>query len=76
INDALETYAKHGYCLSIGEWKADVNSVAVPFIPANGAPVLAFNCGGAASHLTRDWIETDIAARLIELVRNVSAISP
>lgn len=76
INDALEAYAKHGYCLSIGEWKTGVNSVAVPLIPTDGSPVLAFNCGGAASHLTRDWIEADISARLKELVRNVSAISP
>ncbi len=76
IYDAFESHAKHGYCLSIGEWKTDVNSVAVPFIPSDGSPVLAFNCGGAASHLSRDWIETDISARLKDLVRNISAISP
>ncbi|WP_458732863.1 IclR family transcriptional regulator [Sphingobium xenophagum] len=76
INEALECHARHGYCLSIGEWKTDVNSVAVPFIPTDGSPVMAFNCGGAAPHLSRDWIVSDIADRLKDLVRQVSAISP
>jgi DNA-binding IclR family transcriptional regulator len=76
MNEALELYNKHGYCLSIGEWKEDVNSVAVPFVPSDGSPVLAFNCGGAASYLSRDWIEADISGRLRELVCKVRAISP
>jgi DNA-binding IclR family transcriptional regulator len=73
IETAMECYDKHGYCTSIGEWKLDVNAVAVPIIPRDGSPVLAFNCGGPSQQLTLDKIQQDIAPRLINLVRRVNA---
>ncbi len=75
IDDALECHDKYGYCMSLCEWKSDVNAVAVPFIPRDGSPVLAFNCGGSALQLTHDKIKHDIAQRLIGLTRNVMAIT-
>jgi DNA-binding IclR family transcriptional regulator len=76
LDAAFECYAKHGYCTSLTEWKSDVNGVAVPFLPHDGSPVLAFNCGGPAQQLTLEKIEQDIAPRLIDLVRHVSAGAP
>ena len=73
---AVEEYRTRGYCTSLGEWKADVNAVAVPFVPQDGTPIVAFNCGGPAQILTRDKIEADIAPRLVALVRRVAAIAP
>ena len=61
--------------MSLTEWKPDVNAVAVALVPRDGSPAMAFNCGGPSQNLTRDWIESDVAPRLVELVRRVSAIA-
>jgi len=76
IEAAIADYQQHGYCTSFTEWKRDVNAVAVPFVPKDGSPIIAFNCGGPSQTLTRDWIESDVAHRLVDLVRRVAAVAP
>lgn len=76
IEAAIEDYLTLGYCTSFTEWKRDVNAVAVPFVPRDGTPIVAFNCGGPSQTLTPDWIQSDVAPRLIDLVRRVAAIAP
>ncbi|GLQ05157.1 IclR family transcriptional regulator [Sneathiella chinensis] len=71
---SFECYQEHGYCLSIGEWKPDINSIGVPFTPKDGTPPLAFNCAGPASHLTEEQLRTDIGPRLVEMVEKLHAI--
>ena len=72
VEAAIDNYLKRGYCTSYGEWRDDVNAVAVPLVPRDGSPVLAFNCGGASHSLTREWIESDVAERMVSLVRRVA----
>lgn len=74
IEQAQMEYEKNGFCLSIGDWKNDVNSVAVPFIPADGSEVLSFNCGGPAFALRRHTLEDHIGPTLVALVNNVQAV--
>jgi DNA-binding IclR family transcriptional regulator len=76
ILEAIETYEAVGYCLSIGNWKSDVNSVGVPFCPSDGSPVLAFNCGGPSFLLDRERLTQDVAPRLVELVRSLLSNQP
>lgn len=76
IEGAIEDYQTRGYCTSFTEWKRDVNAIAVPFIPRDGSPIVAFNCGGPSGILTRDWIESDVATRLMDLVARVAAVAP
>ena len=76
IDESLAEYQALGCCSSFGEWQRDVNAVAVPFIPRDGSPIVAFNCGGPSQTLTRDWIESDVAPRLINVVRHVAAVAP
>jgi DNA-binding IclR family transcriptional regulator len=76
IEAAIESYVTRGYCTSFGEWRSDVNAVAAPLVPRDGSPILVFNCGGPAHSLTRDWIESDVASRLVTLVQRVSEIAP
>jgi DNA-binding IclR family transcriptional regulator len=74
IEEAIKEYQTHGFCLSIGEWKKDVNAVAVPFIPIDGSDVLSFNCGGPAFNLRRHMLEDDIGPQLVALVNSVQAV--
>lgn len=76
IFEALDTYRKHGYCLSVGQWKTDVNSVGVPFRPRDGSPILAFNCGGPSFLVDRTRLTDDIGPRLVDLVRRLDAAMP
>lgn len=76
LMQSIEDYRTDGYCTSLEEWKPNVNAVAVPLVPGDGSPIVAFNCGGPAQFLTRDKIEADIAPRLVALVRRIAAIVP
>ncbi|MBQ53535.1 IclR family transcriptional regulator [Pseudomonas sp. GD03651] len=75
LERAFRDYADYGYCLSIGEWHRDVNSVAVPLMhPQFG--LLAFNCGGPSFQLPREKLEDDIGPRLVNMVNNIGAAAP
>ncbi|MBI1773732.1 MAG: IclR family transcriptional regulator [Proteobacteria bacterium] len=73
IEQAVEDLRRRGFTTSIGEWQADVNAVGVPLVPADGSPIVAFNCGAPAFQLSREQLEGDIGPRLVNLVRNVEA---
>nr|WP_232923638.1 IclR family transcriptional regulator [Pseudomonas synxantha] len=72
LERAFRDFEDYGYCLTIGEWQKDVNSVAVPLVHAQYG-VLAFNCGGPSFHMTREKLEDDIGPRLINMVNNINA---
>lgn len=74
IEQAQKEYETNGFCLSIGEWKKDVNAVAVPIIPADGSDVLAFNCGGPAFSLRRHTLEDHVGPALVALVNNIQTV--
>ncbi|WP_257446701.1 IclR family transcriptional regulator [Archangium lipolyticum] len=73
IEQALEEYRTHGFTLSVGEWTSDVNAVGVALIPPDGGHILAFNCGGPSSQLSRERLMSEIGPRLVDLVRDVKA---
>ena len=73
IERAIEEYATRGFTTSIGEWQKDVNAVGVALMPADGSPILAFNCGGPSFQLPRERLESEVGPRLVNLVRNVEA---
>ena len=74
IERGLDDYATRGFTMSIGEWKSDVNAVGVPLIPADGSPIVAFNCGAPSFQLSRERLETDIGPRLVNLVRGIEVL--
>lgn len=72
LDRAFRDYTDYGFCLSIGEWHRDVNSVAVPLLhPQYG--LLTFNCGGPSFQLPREGLMDDIGPRLINMVNNIGA---
>ena len=61
LNVALLEFAQHGYCLSAGEFHAEINSVSVPITGPDGQ-VMAFNCGGPAFNFSPDHLRDVVAA--------------
>lgn len=72
LERSLRDYHDYGYCLSIGDWAKDVNSVAVPLIHSKHG-ILVFNCGAPSYLLDQDKLENEIGPRLIHMVNNISA---
>lgn len=52
-----------GYCLSLGEFHRDINTVAVPMV-VPGGEILALNCGGPAFSFTEQRLRSEIAPML------------
>lgn len=75
VDEAISCYRQNGYVLSIGDWKPDVNAVAVPFYSAEANQVLAINCGGPAMLVPEDKLRQDIAPRLVDLVNQLAKIT-
>jgi len=71
IEQAFKDYQDLGFCLSVGDWEANINSVGVPLIDPDGEKMMAFNCGGPAFLLSRDTLMNDLGPRLVQLVHNV-----
>lgn len=73
IDQALRDYRERGFCLSLGDWRNDVNAVAVPMLPIAGCRLLTFNCAAPAFTLRQHMLEDDIGPRLINLVRTIES---
>ncbi len=73
IERGVSDYESKGFTLSYGDWQSDICAVGVPFVPADGSGVFAFNCGAPTFHLSRDRLEQDIGPRLVAMVRDVEA---
>jgi DNA-binding IclR family transcriptional regulator len=73
IREALEDYAKYGFCISIGDWMSDIWAVGVPYKSPDGK-LLSFNCGGPAFMLKEERLRNDIGPRLLEMVNKIKTI--
>lgn len=73
IEQALRDYRERGFCLSIGDWRNDVNAVGVPMLPIAGCRLLTFNCAAPSFVLRQHMLEDDIGPRLINLVRTIES---
>ena len=73
IEQALRDYQERGFCLSIGEWRGDVNAVGVPMLPIAGTRLLTFNCAAPSFVMRQHMLEDDLGPRLVNLVRTIEA---
>ncbi len=73
IEQALRDYQERGFCMSLGEWRSDVNAVGVPMLPVAGCRLLTFNCNAPSFVLRQHMLEDDIGPRLVNLVRTIEA---
>ena len=69
---AVEEYAARGYCSSYGDWRPDVNGIAVPIFSPNGSQVYGLNIGGPSFHVKKRQLETVYAKRLIKAAESIS----
>lgn len=63
---ARQEFEAKGYCTGYGDWRADVNGMAVPVFSLDGARVFGLNVGGPAFHVSPQELERDYAGLLSE----------
>ncbi len=64
---ARQDYQTYGFCFSMGDWNAEVFAIGVPLVSADGSRVLAFNCSGRVSVMTREKLLQDFGPKLLAL---------
>lgn len=74
IERAVEEYAARGYCTGYGDWRADVNGIAVPVLSLGGARLHGLNLGGPSFHVTPEELERVFAPLLIEAGRSLGMV--
>ncbi|MCO6381554.1 MAG: IclR family transcriptional regulator [Vannielia sp.] len=62
---ALEDYAKYGYTTGYGDWRPEINGIAVPVVSLNGDRIFAMNVGGPAFLVSSDELRDAYADRLL-----------
>jgi len=75
IIKARQDYQHYGFCFSLGDWNPEVFAIGVPMISADGSRVLAFNCSGRVSVITREKLVNDFGPRLLALRDKVYALT-
>lgn len=70
LQAALAEHAQSGYCLSAGEFHAEINSVSVAIQSPQG-DVMAFNCGGPAFSFSPARLRDEVAPALIAMSRQI-----
>jgi DNA-binding IclR family transcriptional regulator len=71
LDQASADYDKHGFCIATGEWRREVNGIAVPLVPMDGSDPVVFSCSGATFQLELEILKKDIGPRLLTLAGNV-----
>jgi len=71
LQRAIDEAHRSGWCLSVGEFHREINSVSVPLVGPNDE-VMALNCGGAAFAFTEDKLRNEVAPRLLATTRDIA----
>lgn len=72
LEHAVLEFEKVGYCTGYGDWRRDVNGIAVPVFSLNGARTYGLNIGGPSFHVKKKQLEGNYAKRLIAAARTLS----
>lgn len=74
--EAKSFFEVKGFCTGYGEWRKDVNGIAVPVFSMNGARVYGLNVGGPSFLVEPKALETVHAPLLIQAARQISIQKP
>lgn len=69
---ALSEYNANGFCTGYGNWRPDVNGVAVPVHSLSDGRVYGLNVGGPSFRVKRKQLETVYAPRLLKVAEALS----
>ncbi len=71
VDSAGEEFARDGFCRGYGEWRPDVNGIAVPITTLDGSRIFGLNAGGPSFHVKPKQLESHYAALLTEIAQGL-----
>lgn len=66
VDRALSDYGRYGYTTSFGDWRPEVNGIAVPVASLNGDRIYGLNVGGPSFLVPPKVLKDDYGPRLKE----------
>ena len=70
--NAQSEYDKYGFCTCYGDWRHDVNAIAVPVYSLSGSRVFGLNVGGPSFHVKPKELEDHYAQALADAAAELS----
>ena len=74
IATALAAYDRQGFVFNLRQYHPDVNAIGVPVVAPASQRVMALNCGGAVSLVTREKLAGPIAEALKDLAARLGPV--
>jgi len=71
LTRALDDMRRFGYCVSVGEFHREINSLSVPLVGPDGE-VMALNCGGSAYAFTEEKLRQDLAPQMLTMAQTIA----
>jgi DNA-binding IclR family transcriptional regulator len=69
----FERFKQLGYCLSIGDWKSEVNAAATPIVWSDSNEILILSISGPSFIVTPERLEKELVAKLMELAEHINS---
>jgi DNA-binding IclR family transcriptional regulator len=71
---AVHDVANRGFCMSLAEWRPEVNAVGVPLVTHDNN-VYGLICGGPAFRMSREVLEKECGPQLVEVAKKITAFA-
>lgn len=76
IQRGLSQFDRTGYCVSLGAWRSEITTAAVPLVPANRSAALVIGCASISPYMPTNRINREIGPALVSLAKRMSAELP
>lgn len=76
IHRGLSQFDRTGYCVSLGAWRSEITTAAVPLVPANRSTALVIGCASVSAYMSTNRISREIGPALVSLAKRMSTEMP
>jgi DNA-binding IclR family transcriptional regulator len=73
IETSAREVAERGFCVSMGEWRKDINGVGAPIVMPDGGSVYTLGFGGPAYLVSQDDLDNEYGPALAAAAKKISA---
>jgi DNA-binding IclR family transcriptional regulator len=76
IQRGLSQFGRTGYCVSLGAWRSEITTAAVPLVPANRSAALVIGCASVGAYMSTNKINREIGPALVSFAQRMSTQMP
>jgi DNA-binding IclR family transcriptional regulator len=76
IQRGFSQFKSNGYCVSLGAWRSEITTAAIPLVPANRSVALVLGCASASPYMPMSRISREIGPNLASLAKKMGEEMP